>query len=230
LKPCEWEKRLFEFSQISWYDGQRVVNYSAKHVLRKEVTAKMPEEAAINNAKVTRREFLLNVEEPWSGREEIAFYGTLDDYVSLNIAAGHPDQRMPSWSQAYGGPLRRDQIADLTAFVLNWQGPQPPGVRIEGVAALPTQPPEEATPEAPAGPVGEGDPANGELVFTQYCHPATVPMLRAERWDRRCCVRRPRPSQTTGTVRSSTMAGPVRLCPPGVVSLASKRSRTLLLG
>lgn len=129
----------------------------------------MPEEAAINNAKVTRREFLLNVEDLWSGREEIAFYGTLDDYVSLNIVAGHPDQRMPSWSQAYGGPLRRDQIADLTAFVLNWQGPQPPGVRIEGVAALPTQPPEEATPEAPAGPVGEGDPANGELVFTQYC-------------------------------------------------------------
>lgn len=63
MKPCEWERRLFEFSQISCYNGRRVVNYPAKkHVLRKE-----------------------------------------------------------------------------------------------------------ATPEAHAGPVGEGDPANGELVFTQYC-------------------------------------------------------------
>lgn len=111
----------------------------------------------------------LNVEDLWSGREEIAFYGTYDDYVTLNISAGHPGQRMPSWSQQYGGPLRDDQIADLTAFVVNWQGPQPPGVRDEGVAAVPTQPPDEVTPEAPAGPVGEGDPANGELVFTQYC-------------------------------------------------------------
>jgi mono/diheme cytochrome c family protein len=76
---------------------------------------------------------------------------------------------MPSWSQAYGGPLRDDQIADLTAFVVNWQGPQPPGVRDEGAAAVPTQPPEGATPEVPAGPVGEGDPANGEVVFTQNC-------------------------------------------------------------
>jgi hypothetical protein len=50
------------------------------------------------------------VEDLWSGREEIAFYGTYDDYVSLNISAGHPGQRMPSWWQAYGGPLRDDQI------------------------------------------------------------------------------------------------------------------------
>ena len=109
------------------------------------------------------------MEDLWSGREEIAFYGTYNDYVSLNISAGHPGQRMPSWWQAYGGPLRDDQIADLTNFVVNWQGPQPPGVRDEGVEVGPTPAPEEATPEAPAGPVGEGDPANGEQVFTQYC-------------------------------------------------------------
>jgi mono/diheme cytochrome c family protein len=111
----------------------------------------------------------LNVEDLWSGREEIAFYGTYDDYVTLNISAGHPGQRMPSWSQAYGGPLRDDQIADLTSFVVNWQGPQPPGVREEGVVAGPIQPPEEATPEGPAVPAAEGDPAQGEQVFTQNC-------------------------------------------------------------
>ena len=110
----------------------------------------------------------LNVEDLWSGREEIAFYGTLEDYVSLNIAAGHPQQRMPSWSERYGGPLRDDQIQDLTNFVTNWQGPQPEGVRGEMVVR-PTPPPEEATPEAPTGPVGEGDPASGEQIFAQNC-------------------------------------------------------------
>jgi mono/diheme cytochrome c family protein len=24
LKPCEWERRLFEFSQLSWYNGELV--------------------------------------------------------------------------------------------------------------------------------------------------------------------------------------------------------------
>jgi mono/diheme cytochrome c family protein len=111
----------------------------------------------------------LNVEDLWSGREDIAFYGSLHDYVILNISAGHPAQRMPSWSQAYGGPLRDDQLEDLTQFILNWQGPQPPGVRQEGVAVWTPQPPAEATPEEPAVPAGEGDPTKGEEVFAQYC-------------------------------------------------------------
>jgi mono/diheme cytochrome c family protein len=111
----------------------------------------------------------LNVEDMWAGREDIAFYGTLEDYIELNISAGHPTQRMPSWSQEYGGPLRDDQIVDLTNFVMNWQGPQPPGVREEGVVVRPTAPAEEATPETPEGPVAEGDPANGEQVFAANC-------------------------------------------------------------
>jgi mono/diheme cytochrome c family protein len=111
----------------------------------------------------------LNVEDMWSGREDIAFYGSLEDYVKLNIAAGHPGQRMPSWSEEYGGPLRDDQIYSLTQFVLNWQGPQPPGVRQPGVEVAPTEPVVEATPEGPVEPAGGGDPARGEEVFVQYC-------------------------------------------------------------
>jgi mono/diheme cytochrome c family protein len=111
----------------------------------------------------------LNVEDLWAGREGIAFYGTLEDYISLNISAGHPSQRMPSWSQAYGGPLREDQIYSLTQFVLNWQGPQPEGVRVEGAEVQPTAPAVEATPAGPAEPPAEGDPANGETVFAQNC-------------------------------------------------------------
>ena len=50
----------------------------------------------------------------WSGREELAIYGTLEDYVELNISAGHPRARMPSWAEEFRGPLRSDQIQDLT--------------------------------------------------------------------------------------------------------------------
>ncbi len=111
----------------------------------------------------------LNVEDLWTGREEIAFYGTLEDYVALNISAGHPGQRMPSWSQEFGGPLRDDQIADLTNYVLNWQGPQPPGTREQVAAPGPTEPEAEATPAAPMEPAGAGDPAKGEELFVKSC-------------------------------------------------------------
>jgi mono/diheme cytochrome c family protein len=41
---------------------------------------------------------------------------------------------MPTWGQTYGGPLRSDEVADLTNYILNWEE--------EAVAAGP-----EATPE-----------------------------------------------------------------------------------
>jgi mono/diheme cytochrome c family protein len=110
----------------------------------------------------------LNVEDMWEGREEIAFYGTLHDYIALNISAGHPSQNMPSWSEEYGGPLRADQIETLTQYVLNWQGPQPEGVRGE-VAPTPTKPVAEATPTGPAEAAGEGDPARGQEIFARNC-------------------------------------------------------------
>lgn len=114
----------------------------------------------------------LNVEDMWSDREDIAFYGTLEDYVQLNISAGHPASRMPSWSEEFGGPLREDQIMDLTNYVLNWQGPQPPGVRLELAGPEPTKPP-QGTPgvvvTTPEAPTGEGDAAKGEQIFVQNC-------------------------------------------------------------
>jgi mono/diheme cytochrome c family protein len=74
--------------------------------------------------------------------EELGYTGTLEAYVSLTIASGRPvksDQgwpnNMPTWSQAYGGPLRDDQIKDLTAFIMNWESTAPAGeqqpVRVE---------------------------------------------------------------------------------------------------
>lgn len=109
----------------------------------------------------------LNVDDLWEGRVGLAFYGTLHDYISLNISAGHPSQSMPSWADEYGGPLRNDQVEDITQFVLNWMGPQPEGVRGE-VSPTPTPAAEKPTPE-PAGPAGEGDAARGAEIFAANC-------------------------------------------------------------
>ena len=97
--------------------------------------------------------------------KEIGFSGSLQSFVEGTIAAGRPVKSanwpaaMPTWGQAYGGPLRDDQIKDLTNFVLNWQA--------EAVA----------TGVAPTPGPGEvsGDPVeHGQALFVSYgcaaCH------------------------------------------------------------
>ncbi|MGD8626064.1 MAG: c-type cytochrome [Anaerolineae bacterium] len=110
----------------------------------------------------------LNRDDLFENREDISFYGTLHDFVYLNIASGHPTQRMPSWSEEYGGPLRNDQIEDITQFVVNWQGPQPEDVPKGTAGAQPTAAP-EPTAAGTQAPAGEGDPASGETVFAANC-------------------------------------------------------------
>jgi len=59
----------------------------------------------------------------------VGFSGTLTDYLEGVISAGRPvpsagtnyPQRMPTWSQEYGGPLRKDQVGSLVAFIENWE-------------------------------------------------------------------------------------------------------------
>jgi mono/diheme cytochrome c family protein len=59
----------------------------------------------------------------------VSFSGTLPDYVRGVVAAGRPvpsagtnyPQRMPTWGQQYGGPLRSDQVDALVAYILNWK-------------------------------------------------------------------------------------------------------------
>ena len=109
----------------------------------------------------------LNLEDLWSSKEEIAFYGTLHDYISLNISAGHPAQRMPSWADEYGGPLRNDQVEDITQFVMNWMGPQPEGVRVEDVEFRPAV--AETVPAGTPPPVAAGDAEKGGQIFAATC-------------------------------------------------------------
>jgi len=55
--------------------------------------------------------------------------GTLEDFLRGTISAGRPvpsegtsyPERMPTWSEAYGGPLRLDQIESVVGFILNWE-------------------------------------------------------------------------------------------------------------
>ncbi|MFQ5923767.1 MAG: c-type cytochrome, partial [Anaerolineales bacterium] len=58
----------------------------------------------------------------------IGWSGTLSDFLNSTVAAGRPvptegtdfPQRMPTWSETFGGPLRIDQIENVVAFIMNW--------------------------------------------------------------------------------------------------------------
>src|SRR5579859_6288095 len=73
---------------------------------------------------------------------DAGFSGTVSDFILLTVSAGRPrasatfaqyPQRMPTWSQDYGGPLRDDQIQYIVAFILNW------GPALANVTPEPTQ-------------------------------------------------------------------------------------------
>lgn len=55
--------------------------------------------------------------------------GTVQTYIHATVAGGRPQasqtfsqypQRMPTWSQEFGGPMRTDQINAVVAYILNW--------------------------------------------------------------------------------------------------------------
>ncbi|MFN8377737.1 MAG: c-type cytochrome [Anaerolineae bacterium] len=66
-----------------------------------------------------------NPEEP-SRLQNLSWSGTLRAFVQTTIISGRPvssaywPQPMAAWSQTAGGPLRMDQIEDLTNYILNW--------------------------------------------------------------------------------------------------------------
>lgn len=61
--------------------------------------------------------------------QEVGYPGSLGDYVRATISGGRlistrPDQyagAMPPWAEDFGGPLRPDQVNNLTAFILNYE-------------------------------------------------------------------------------------------------------------
>jgi mono/diheme cytochrome c family protein len=94
--------------------------------------------------------------------ENLGWSGGLHNFVYTTLVHGRPTsgayfpQPMPAWSQQAGGPLRSDQLEDLTTYILNWdkgdawatedllavaQFPIVPGAEVEAVegAVCPSQ-------------------------------------------------------------------------------------------
>jgi mono/diheme cytochrome c family protein len=101
--------------------------------------------------------------------KRIGYTGTVQDYIRGTIMAGRPvpsqganyPQRMPTWGQRFGGPLRDDEIDSLVAFIMNWKDRalaegQPPSTP----AVLPGAVGTDITISLPAG-----DAANGQKLI-----------------------------------------------------------------
>lgn len=57
---------------------------------------------------------------------QVAWEGSLRSYVYTTLVHGRPGsnnywpQGMAAWAQTAGGPLRDDQVEDLTSYIMNW--------------------------------------------------------------------------------------------------------------
>ena len=97
------------------------------------------------------------------------------------IAAGRPvpsvgtnyPQRMPTWSDENGGPLRSDQIESLVAFIMNWEqvalaggdGVSPPSGEVIGT---------DITVSLPEGDPGRGQDLSDGVLGCSSCHILTT--------------------------------------------------------
>ncbi len=114
--------------------------------------------------------------------QAVGYSGTVQDYIRSTIASGRPvpsagsnwPERMPTWSDKFGGPMREDQINSLVAFIMNWQS-------TAGAAT--------ATPAGPVfgtditAPLPEGNTASGEaLAMSQACVNCHVTQALGPAW------------------------------------------------
>jgi mono/diheme cytochrome c family protein len=95
------------------------------------------------------------------------YAGTVDNFVRGTISAGRPvpsagtnyPQRMPTWGERFGGPLRDDQVDSLVAFVMNWED----RALAEGAAA-PELPADQAVGTDITQTLPSGDAARGRTL------------------------------------------------------------------
>ena len=132
--------------------------------------------------------------------QEVGYAGSLRSFIEGTVNAGRPvgsgqySAKMATWGQAYGGPLRPDQVSDLASFILNWEATAVGG---EPQVAQPTPTPlaSDASPVeigtatyAAAGCAGcHGEPGGAGLVGPNLGGIATraatrVPGLSAEEY------------------------------------------------
>jgi mono/diheme cytochrome c family protein len=51
----------------------------------------------------------------------LGWEGTKQAFIEQTVASGRVGTVMPTWSATFGGPMREDQVQDVSAFVLNWE-------------------------------------------------------------------------------------------------------------
>ena len=95
--------------------------------------------------------------------------GTKDAFIQSVVAAGRAGTAMPVWSAQYGGPMRDDEVANVVAFVMNWES--------EPLCSAPVITFDwPATSEAFFADFPDGDATNGEALYVTYgcsgCHGA----------------------------------------------------------
>lgn len=99
--------------------------------------------------------------EPSQRMIDMGWRGSKHDYILTTVSAGRGNI-MPTWSQQFGGPLRVDQVENVTNFVLNFES--------EALCSQPvvTYAWPELAEEFLASPdvTPPGDPARGEELFT----------------------------------------------------------------
>ena len=80
----------------------------------------------------------LNDSHFFSGRmEEVGWSGSMEDYIISTASGGRLNSTrpelypgggspaMPAWSDAFGGPLREDQIQNIATYIMNWESTAP---------------------------------------------------------------------------------------------------------
>lgn len=139
--------------------------------------------------------------------------GSLQNFIYTTLVHGRPTsisywpQPMPAWSQTAGGPLRTDQLQDITSFILNWDKGsewsvedllavnQFPKTPVEGTGELPPAVEGAIGVETPIEDVMvgladvTGDPQTGLTLYNELgcasCHVAgVVAPITAGTWTR----------------------------------------------
>jgi mono/diheme cytochrome c family protein len=86
------------------------------------------------------------------------------DFIQSTVASGRPWNGMPTWGQAFGGPLQNHEVEDVTNFVLNWEDEALCGEEVTG----PEWPP--MVSELPAGDAENGAQLYEITYGCQACH------------------------------------------------------------
>ena len=120
--------------------------------------------------------------------DDLGYKGTMEDYVTLTVAAGRPskitnqwNQVMATWGAEYGGPLRQDQVENVARYVMNWESTALQQTQAEDPWIPFEDTPSKATPEevyadadADGGEATPAGPRPPEELFTSMgcagCH------------------------------------------------------------